>query len=309
MQRFGLGIHNTLIAGYDNGGIAVIKRFKNFPELGYNIRGIITNKTHQQLTPIEVHGNSIQRYSLKNLGDILQELEIDRVFVPSADIVSDGYSNVLELCKKKKIKLKVLSTDADCLLRLIVIIALSPLLIITAAAIFIETGTPILFKQRRAAVKEGKTFNFYKFRSMIKNADEMKDSLFDMNEADGALFKIKDDPRMTKVGKFIRRYSIDELPQLLNVLKGEMSIVGPRPLPINDLEKLQESEDYWKSISDREKVKTGITGIWQVSGRSKIGFREMIWLDLYYVENQSLLFDLEIIFATIPAVLFRKGAY
>jgi lipopolysaccharide/colanic/teichoic acid biosynthesis glycosyltransferase len=144
---------------------------------------------------------------------------------------------------------------------------------------------------------------------MIKNADAIKESLFEKNESDGALFKIKNDPRMTRVGKLIRKFSIDELPQLINVLKGEMSIVGPRPLPVSDLEKLKETKEFWKSIRDREKLKPGITGLWQISGRSKIGFREMIWLDLYYVENQSLLLDLEILFATIPVVLFGKGAY
>jgi lipopolysaccharide/colanic/teichoic acid biosynthesis glycosyltransferase len=137
----------------------------------------------------------------------------------------------------------------------------------------------------------------------------MKESLFEMNESEGALFKIKNDPRITKVGKIIRKFSIDELPQFINVLKGEMSIVGPRPLPVEDLEKVEETKEFWKSIKDREKVKPGITGLWQISGRSKVGFRDMIWLDLYYVENQSLLFDLEIIFATIPVVLFGKGAY
>jgi lipopolysaccharide/colanic/teichoic acid biosynthesis glycosyltransferase len=144
---------------------------------------------------------------------------------------------------------------------------------------------------------------------MIKNADAMKEELFDRNESDGALFKMKHDPRMTKVGKIIRKFSIDELPQLVNVIKGEMSIVGPRPLPVEDLEKLDESKEFWSSIKDREKIKPGITGLWQISGRSNLGFREMICLDMYYIENQSLLFDLEIMFATVPVVIFGKGAY
>jgi exopolysaccharide biosynthesis polyprenyl glycosylphosphotransferase len=344
MQRFGFGIHNTIIAGYDNGGMAIIKRFKKFPELGYNIKGIITNSTQSQLTPVDIHGTYVNRYSLSEIGNVLSELEIDRAFVPATDIVSNGYADVLEQCRRKNIKLKVLSEEADNLLsyshiddiagitlfsppriridalkRILkrvfdlifatcAIILISPILIATSIAILIETGMPIIFKQKRAALKDGKTFYFFKFRSMIKNADEMKESLFDLNESDGALFKIKDDPRMTKVGKFIRRYSIDELPQLINVLKGEMSIIGPRPLPISDLENLNETKEYWESIRDREKMKPGITGLWQISGRSKIGFKEMISLDLYYVENQSLLFDLEIVFATFPVVLFGRGA-
>ncbi len=173
----------------------------------------------------------------------------------------------------------------------------------------LESGFPIFFKQKRAAIQGGKEFNFIKFRSIIKNADQMKESLFQENETDGILFKMKNDPRITKVGQFIRKYSIDELPQLINVIKGEMSLVGPRPLPINDFDKADERSEYWDYVKARDKVKPGITGLWQISGRSNLAFKEMVWLDLYYVENQSLLFDLEILFETIPVVLFGKGAY
>ncbi len=345
MQQYGYGIHNVLIAGYDNGGMAIIKRFKNFPELGYSLKGIITNQKQQSLTPVEIHGTLVPRYSLAELEKIVIKYDIDRTFVPSTDVITNGYAPVFELCQKKNIKLKVLSENSDYLLQhsfindiagitlyapprlridalkrtmkrlfdiiiaCCVLIIISPIFILTALAIWIESGRPIFFMQKRTAIKGGKTFNFYKFRSMVKNADEVKESLFDLNETDGALFKIKDDPRNTRVGRFIRRYSIDELPQLINVIKGEMSVVGPRPLPIGDFRKLKESKEYWHSIRDREKMKSGMTGLWQISGRSKIGFREMIWLDLYYIENQSLLFDLEILFATIPAVLFGRGAY
>ena len=345
MQRIGIGIHNVLIAGYDNGGLSIVKRFTSFPELGYSIKGIITNQAQKGLSPVEIHGFSVPKFNVQELERIIIDKSIDRVFVPSTDVISNGYTDVINICRKRSVKLKVLSGESEKLLRYthtsdiagitlyspprkkieslkravkrtfdilfasFIIIIISPVLILTALAIFIESGKPIFFKQKRAALKGGRTFYFYKFRSMVKNADEMKDSLFDLNESDGALFKIKDDPRLTKVGKFIRRYSIDELPQLINVLKGDMSTVGPRPLPISDFEKLKESKEYWKSISDREKVKPGMTGLWQISGRSKIGFREMILLDLYYVENQSLLFDLEILFATLPIVFFGKGAY
>jgi exopolysaccharide biosynthesis polyprenyl glycosylphosphotransferase len=345
MQKRGYGIHHVLLAGYDNGGLAVIHRFKNFPELGYDIKGIVTNQKINVFTPIEIHGVPVPRYSMSKLKDIVSENHIDRVFVPSQETITNGYSDILKLCREYRIKLKVLSEDSDSLLRLsrvsdiagitlyapqrrridrvkrflkrafdiaaaaLALVVISPIFVITSLAIYIESGMPILFRQRRAAIKGGKTFYFYKYRSMVKNADAMKESLFEMNESEGALFKIKNDPRITKVGKVIRKFSIDELPQFINVLKGEMSIVGPRPLPAEDLEKVEETKEFWKSIKDREKVKPGITGLWQISGRSKVGFREMIWLDLYYVENQSILFDLEIIFATIPVVLFGKGAY
>jgi exopolysaccharide biosynthesis polyprenyl glycosylphosphotransferase len=334
-----------MLAGYDNGGISIIKRFKNFPELGYDIKCIVTNQKNQTLSPIEIHGALVPRFALSGVKEVVSDYQIDRVFVPSTNTVTNGYSEILELCRKKYIKLKVLSEDSDSLLKLsrvydiagitlfapqrehidvirhlwkrsfdivvavMALIILSPILLITSVAILIESGRPVFFKQRRAAIKGGKTFYFHKFRSMIEDADAIKESLFDLNESDGALFKIKNDPRMTKVGKIIRKLSIDELPQLINVIKGEMSIVGPRPLPVRDLENVNVTKEFWKSVKDREKVKPGITGLWQISGRSEIGFREMIWLDLYYIENQSLLFDLEIIFATIPVVLFGKGAY
>jgi lipopolysaccharide/colanic/teichoic acid biosynthesis glycosyltransferase len=189
------------------------------------------------------------------------------------------------------------------------ILLFSPVYVATALAILLESGGPVIFKQRRSSTKHGKEFFFYKFRSMVQNADELKEGLYSNNESDGALFKLKDDPRMTKVGRFIRRYSIDEFPQMFNVLVGDMSLVGPRPLPVGDYEKLDEQAEFWDAIRDRDSVRPGITGLWQVSGRSTIGFREMVLLDFYYIENQSLLFDLEILFATIPVVLFGKGAY
>ena len=110
-------------------------------------------------------------------------------------------------------------------------------------------------------------------------------------------------------GRFLRRRSLDELPQLLNVLKGDMSLVGPRPLPVSDFDKVDEGPDFWEAIKERESVRPGITGLWQISGRSNLGFREMVLLDLYYIENQSFLFDLEILFETMPVMLFGKGAY
>ena len=163
--------------------------------------------------------------------------------------------------------------------------------------------------QTRAALPGSSEFEFIKFRSMVNKADELKDELMKNNESDGALFKMKNDPRITKVGKIIRKLSIDELPQLFNVLKGEMSLVGPRPLPLSDFDKANEPEEFWESVKDRASVKPGMTGLWQISGRSNIRFKEMILLDLYYIENYSLLFDLEIMFETIPAVLFSRGAY
>ena len=143
----------------------------------------------------------------------------------------------------------------------------------------------------------------YKFRSMYIDADQRIKELQGYNEADGPLFKIKDDPRITRVGRLIRRFSIDELPQIINVLKGELSLVGPRPpLP-------REVEQYDEWEMKRMNVKQGITGLWQVSGRSELSFEEMARLDLYYIQNWSIEMDIKILLKTIPTVLFGKGAY
>ncbi len=345
MQQRGYGNHHVLLAGYDQEGMNVVRRFKKFPELGYVIQGMVVHQQPQR-TPrhIRINGSLIPTYPLSEFQHLVEKFEIDRVFVPSIETMTNGYAGILKICQKKQIKLKVLSENSGSLMSLsrvydmagitiysqerkridtakyvlkrlfdivfavTALILLSPILLVTAAAILIESGMPIFFKQHRAAIRGGEMFYFYKFRSMVKDADALKESLFEKNESNGALFKIKNDPRMTKVGKIIRKLSIDELPQLINVIRGEMSIVGPRPLPVFDLEKLKESKDYWNTIKVREKVKPGITGLWQISGRSALGFHDMIWLDLYYIENQSLIFDLEIIFATIPVVLFGKGA-
>jgi exopolysaccharide biosynthesis polyprenyl glycosylphosphotransferase len=345
MQTKGYGLHRVLLVGYENGGVKVFERFSGFPELGYDVRGVVTKlKTKSKLKP-RIAGSYVPHFFLSEVEDIAKRERIDRIFVPHATSLTNGYSSVLDISRRNHIKVKVLSPEADQLLSrahvhdiagitlfapprynvefvrrvfkrgfdlvasTIILIILSPVLVLTGAAIFVESGLPVFFKQKRAAVRYGKTFNFFKFRSMIKNADEKKESLFELNESDGALFKMKNDPRLTKVGRFIRKFSIDELPQLFNVFLGDMSLVGPRPLPISDFDKVNESDEYWDSIGDRAKVKPGMTGLWQISGRSNIGFREMVLLDLYYVENQSLLFDLEIMFATVPVVLFGKGAY
>jgi exopolysaccharide biosynthesis polyprenyl glycosylphosphotransferase len=177
-----------------------------------------------------------------------------------------------------------------------------PLLAVIAIAIRLDTPGPILFKQVRVG-KNGKEFVCYKFRSMVDNADEMRSQLADLNESTGPLFKIRNDPRLTRVGRFIRRYSLDELPQLYNVLRGEMSLIGPRPnLP-------EEVAQYQEWMKKRLSVSPGLTGLWQVSGRSDLTFDEMVLLDIYYVENWSIGLDISILLRSAPAVLRATGAY
>jgi exopolysaccharide biosynthesis polyprenyl glycosylphosphotransferase len=182
-------------------------------------------------------------------------------------------------------------------------VLLSWLLAIIAILIKLEDPKgPILFKQTRVG-KNGKEFTMYKFRSMVHNAEELLDSLLPFNEVEGAMFKIKEDPRVTKIGKFIRKTSLDELPQLFNVLKGDMSLVGPRPpLP-------REVELYTEYDKQRLLVTPGCTGLWQVSGRNDLGFDEMIELDLKYICERSLLFDIKIILKTIKIMIRPNSAY
>jgi exopolysaccharide biosynthesis polyprenyl glycosylphosphotransferase len=177
-----------------------------------------------------------------------------------------------------------------------------PIMLAVAIAIKLDDGGPVLFRQARVG-RHRQPFTLLKFRSMVKEAELQLADLASRNEADGPLFKLRDDPRITRVGRLLRRYSLDELPQLLNVLKGEMSLVGPRPpLPAE----VARYED-WQL--DRLEVRPGITGLWQVSGRSELSFDEYVRLDLFYIENWSMLYDLFVVAKTISILVMSRGAY
>jgi exopolysaccharide biosynthesis polyprenyl glycosylphosphotransferase len=181
------------------------------------------------------------------------------------------------------------------------LLVLSPMLIMVAILIRLTSPGPALFRQKRVGSDE-KVFTCYKFRSMYEDADRRQAELEARNEAGDVIFKIQNDPRVTPIGRFIRRSSIDELPQLINVLKGEMSLVGPRPLPLRDFERMNEVQ------KKRLGIAPGITGFWQVSGRSDVTFEEMLRLDLRYIEKWSLALDIRILFKTLKVVLRRDGA-
>ena len=181
-------------------------------------------------------------------------------------------------------------------------IVVAPVLALAALAIRLEDGGPIVHRNRRVGVEEHE-FTCFKLRTMHTSAEGQQARLEAANEADGPLFKIRDDPRVTRVGRLLRRLSIDELPQLWNVIRGEMSLVGPRPLPLRDYERLDELH------KKRYLVLPGLTGLWQVSGRSELSFDELVRLDFYYIETWSIWLDLTIMARTIPVVLGRKGAY
>lgn len=186
---------------------------------------------------------------------------------------------------------------------------LIPLMLAVALAVKLDSPGPIFFVDRRYG-RGGRAFNFFKFRSMVVGAAELREKLEANNESDGLLFKMKNDPRITRVGHFIRKTSLDELPQLINVLLGDMNLVGPRPLPVRDFVKMDMDArpewEYW--FEQRCHVKPGITCLWQVMGRSDLGFDRMVELDIYYIENWSLWMDLQIVLKTLPVVLFSKGA-
>lgn len=191
----------------------------------------------------------------------------------------------------------------DIVVSLAALVALSPVFLVTALAIRICSPGPVFFAQTRVG-RYGRHFKFYKFRSMYIDAEERKSQLMANNQsADGVIFKMKNDPRITPIGKFIRRMSIDELPQLVNVLKGDMALVGPRP-PVPS-----EVKEYTLEDRKRLNVIPGITCIWQVSGRSDIPFHEQVRLDKEYIQHNGVWTDIKLLFKTVPAILTGKGAY
>lgn len=184
----------------------------------------------------------------------------------------------------------------------IALVLLSPLLLFLAIKIHGEDGGPVFYSQIRIGKNE-KPFRIYKFRSMVVNADQLKKKLLTQNEVEGAMFKMHDDPRVTKIGKFIRAHSLDELPQLWNVLKGDMSLIGPRP-PLPD--EVAEYDDWDKQ---RLLVKPGCSGLWQATSRNEADFKGMVLLDIEYINKSSLLFDLKLILMTIKVIIHPNGIY
>jgi exopolysaccharide biosynthesis polyprenyl glycosylphosphotransferase len=190
----------------------------------------------------------------------------------------------------------------DILFSIILLILFSPVFLLAAMLVYSTSEGPVLYLQERVGLNK-RRFRMYKFRTMVRNAEKLIDRLESLNEVSGPVFKIKNDPRITRVGKVLRRTSVDELPQLLNVLKGEMSLVGPRPLPVRDYEGF--NEDWQRR---RFSVRPGITCLWQIAGRNSIPFDQWMRLDLQYVDEWSLWLDFKILARTIPAVLKGVGA-
>jgi exopolysaccharide biosynthesis polyprenyl glycosylphosphotransferase len=190
----------------------------------------------------------------------------------------------------------------DLTVSCVLLVLLSPVLLLSALLVKLSSRGPVIYRSYRPGIG-GAPFACFKFRTMFTDADQRQADLESLNEATGPLFKIRRDPRLTPVGRILRRWSIDELPQLLNVVRGEMSLVGPRPLPERDFEQLEE----WHK--KRYLVLPGLTGLWQVSGRSELDFDDLVRLDFLYLERWSVGLDLAIILKTIPAVLSKRGAF
>lgn len=203
--------------------------------------------------------------------------------------------------REKRVLYGITKRTIDIIASLVGLVILSPLLLVIAILIKLESKGPIVFSQKRIGL-DGKAFNMYKLRSMVVNAEELKRKLAAENEMSGPMFKMKNDPRITKIGRFIRKTSVDELPQLINILKGDMSLVGPRPSLPNEVKEF----DSW--MMRRLEVKPGLTCIWQVSGRNNIDFEDWMKLDIKYVEERSLLLDIKLIFKTFFVLFGDENA-
>jgi exopolysaccharide biosynthesis polyprenyl glycosylphosphotransferase len=334
--RRGIGVDKALIVGSGEVGRSVIRTLLARPDLGFKAVGYLDEGT----TSNNIGSGRIPHLGgWKDLERILEdEGNIHTVFITLPSHNHDHIEEALRLCQQRGAQAQVipdlfqlslnkvefrnvagipmfsarevrLSRTGQTLKRLldlliVAILAIPAVLItvITAIAIKLESPGPAFFLQDRVGYR-GKLFSMAKFRSMVVDAEDRKEALLAMNEADGPIFKIREDPRLTRVGRIIRRYSLDELPQLYNVLVGEMSMVGPRPALPDEVTKYQ----TWHM--QRQEVKGGITGLWQVSGRSDLTFDEQCLLDIYYIENWSLALDLRIMLQTIPYVISGRGAY
>ncbi len=343
LVKRGLGSKKTLIIGTDDSASRFAEQLKDIYGDFYKVVGFVKNN-HLKDAP-DIEQDIIGMF--KEVNPLIISMNIEQVFIVSDSMDISKYVSVRRACEKHHVNLKMVSPHIRSLMKKrkikdvtgvplitdegrtrylfvqrlckrlldLSILALGsivivPVCLVTAALIKLTSKGPVFFKQKRALYKGGPEFDVYKFRSMCVDADNMKKDLLKENETNGALFKMKNDPRITPVGHIIRKLSLDEFPQFINVLKGEMSVVGPRPLPVNDYKMIKNTDklcfDWYKK---RGQAVPGITGLWQISGRSELSFEEMCLLDLYYIENQSVFFDLEIMFDTACVMVMGAGAY
>ncbi len=291
------------------------------------------------LSPHPLPDNGLRSLgSLEDLDHVLERTKVDEVIIADSDFPKDDAVELVDRCHQRGVTVRLAPSTMEILIHraefvpgqslplfelgppvfegidfalkrtfdivgaTLLLILLSPVLLAITLAVRLTSRGPALYRSQRRGIGQ-RPFACLKFRTMQLDAEELQDDLEELNEATGALFKIREDPRLTPVGGLLRRFSLDELPQLVNVLKGDMSLVGPRPLPERDYEML---EDWHRK---RYLVLPGITGLWQVSGRSELDFDDLVNLDFMYLERWSLALDLTILVKTVPAVLTRRGAY
>ena len=343
LKNLQVGVENIAIIGRTDQAISLAKKIKKIPRMPYNFCGYILPKEYEKgikNLPLEdtILGN------IDEVSAIINKHMLDRIILCSTSVKKEETLELARICKKMGTHLDIvpdiinlisknftltgiddiplieikkpgftsweflIKRIFDILIILILSIVLLPLFGLISLLIKLDSQGAVFYIQKRIG-KGGKYFEMYKFRSMFINADQMREELENYNEADGHLFKIRNDPRITRVGKILRKFSLDELPQLLNVLKGDMSIVGPRPLPTADLEKMSEESEYNYWFEERCNALPGITGFWQVNGRSDAKFDELVTYDMYYLENWSLWLDFQIFIKTIPVILKGRGAY
>jgi exopolysaccharide biosynthesis polyprenyl glycosylphosphotransferase len=325
-----------LIVGTNERALTFSRKLKDFPSLSYNIIGFIDDYW-TGLDKIDKNRFKLLG-GIDDLKKILEKKVIDEVIICLP--IKTFYNKInmlINLCEEQGVTVRIIAnlfnmkiaqsyidhldnipiltlhsipTDQiqllikrlfDIFLSIIMLIMISPLFLLIGIIIWLDDKGPVFFTQERVGLNK-RLFKLIKFRTMVVNAEQLKKSIEINNEVSGPVFKIKNDPRLTRVGKFLRRTSLDELPQFLNVLKGEMSLVGPRP-PI-----MSEVVQYELANRRRLSMKPGITCIWQISGRSNIPFDKWMELDLEYIDNWSILTDFKILLKTIPAVIRGSGA-
>jgi exopolysaccharide biosynthesis polyprenyl glycosylphosphotransferase len=335
LRKRGIGVDRVLIVGAGEVGRALMRNIVAQPDLAYQIIGFVDDHYERGQTDI---GRFKALGGTDNLPGILREHQVDEVIVTLPWTARPKIISIMELCRSIGVAAQVVpdlfqlslgrvAVDdvggiplisvretnigmwnsvvkrfMDIIGGLIGIVVGAPLMLVIAVLIRLDSPGPVIFKQKRIG-RGGRAFVVYKFRTMRVGAEEEQENLSKLNEADGPLFKIRNDPRHTRIGRWLRRISLDELPQLLNVLRGEMSLVGPRPPMVSEV---QHYQDWHKQ---RLQVSPGLTGLWQVSGRSELPFDEQCMLDIYYIENWSPWLDLWIMLKTIPTVLLARGAY
>lgn len=339
LRVHGRNLRNLLIVGSNGRAIEFARTVQSKPELGYRVLGFADDEWAGAEEIRKTEWPLV--CSLQEVREFLRRSVVDEVViaVPLRSL-HDHASGIAATCEQQGIILRVLSdlfnrtrnpvTERfedpmlithssgveegwptvikrvlDFSLSLLLLVAIAPVLLVTAVLIRLTSPGPVFFAQKRIGLNK-RSFTIYKFRTMVVDAEKRLQDIEHLNEATGPVFKIKNDPRLTPIGAFLRKTSIDELPQLFNVLSGDMSLVGPRPLQLRDYELFTEAGEDWQRC--RFSVRPGITCLWQVNGRSSLPFHKWMELDLQYVRNWSLWLDLQILAKTVPAVLRGSGA-